>query len=93
MAVDRDNFLAAHPEFESATEPMVRIVIADAINNVDEGVFKTKTDQAVRLLAAHYLAVTPFGRNARLSSKEGNSTYMVQFKALTRSMTPGFRVA
>ena len=85
--------MAEYPEFEPAPEPMVRKKIADATNNVDAAVFKTKTDQAIALKTAHMLALSPFGQQARLVSKDGATTYGIQFMALARSMTPGFRVA
>ncbi len=93
MAVDRDNFCARFPEFEPATEPMIRTAIAEAVNNVDVDVFKTKTDEAVRWKTAHLLAISPFGQQARMVSKEGGTTYGEQFMKLARSVTPGFRVA
>ncbi len=93
MAVDRASFLARYPEFEPASKAMIEGEIADAIDNVDTSVFGTKTDQAVRLKAAHALALSPFGQQARLVSKSGATTYGKQFDALVRSVTPGFRVA
>jgi hypothetical protein len=93
MAVDVDNFLARFPEFEPATEPMIREAIADAVLNVDADIFGTKTDQAVKLRAAHYLAVSEWGKQARMISKDGSTTYGVEFTKLARSVTPGFRVA
>ena len=93
MAVDLDSFLARFPEFEPATEPMIRSAIAEAINNVDASVFKTKTDEGVRWKAAHLLAISPWGQQARMVSKDGSTTYGMQFHKLARSVTPGFRVA
>lgn len=93
MAVNRNDFLARFPEFEPASRPMINASIAEAVRGVDATIFGDKTDDAVRWLAAHLLAISPFGMQARLVSKEGASTYGERFAMLTRSVTPGFRVA
>lgn len=72
---------------------MVDEAIAEATRNVDEAVFDAKTDDAIKWKAAHLLAISPFGQQARLVSKDGSTTYEKRFLALARSMTPGFRVA
>lgn len=93
MAVDRRSFLARFPEFEPASIAMIEGALVDARSNVDDGVFGTKTDEAVRWKTAHLLAITPFGQQARLVSKDGSTTYGEYFMQLARSVTPGFRVA
>lgn len=93
MAVSRREFLAKYPDFEPASKTMIDEALADAVKNVDPEIFGEKTDQAVALLAAHYLALQPFGKQARLREKDGSTTYGTQFFKLARSMTPGFRVA
>lgn len=93
MAVDRRSFLARFPEFEPASIAMIEGALVDARSNVDGAVFGTKTDEAVRWKTAHLLAITPFGQQARLVSKDGSTTYGEYFMQLVRSVTPGFRVA
>ena len=93
MAVDLDSFLVRFPEFEPATEPMIREALGEASRNVDPDVFKEKTDDAIKWKAAHLLAITPFGQQARLVAKDGTTTYGKHFAKLVRSVTPGFRVA
>jgi hypothetical protein len=93
MAVERRDFLARFPEFEPAPPAMVESAIAEAIRNVDSGVWRDKTDDGVRWHTAHALAMSPFGQQARLVSKDGSTTYGMRFAELMRSVTPGFRVA
>lgn len=93
MSVKRADFLARFPEFEPASKAMIEAALDEAVRNVDVEIFGSKTDDAVRWKTAHLLAVSPFGQQARLMSKDGSTTYEVRFWALAKSMTPGFRVA
>jgi len=72
---------------------MVREAIAEATLEVDAEVWGDKTDTGVRWLAAHKLAITPWGQQARMVSKDGSTTYGKEHARLMRSVTPGFRVA
>lgn len=92
MAVTRDSFLEAHPEFRSAEKPLIDSTIAAAELQVDATVWGGKVDLGVGLLTAHLLAISPFGQNARLTSKDGGSTYLTRFRAMMKQVTPGFRV-
>lgn len=92
MAVDVDTFREHFPEFEPATPEMVRSAIAKAVTRVDPAVFRDKTDEGVELKAAHILASTQFGKQARLISKEGRTVYGIQFKELVQEVAAGYRV-
>lgn len=93
MTVEARDFLARFPEFEPAPPAMIGAAIAEAKRGVDADVWREKTDDGVRWLAAHLLAISPFGQQARLVSKEGSSTYGEHHKMLVKSVTPGYRVA
>ena len=93
MTVARADFLARFPEFEPASKTMIEAAIDEAKRNVDSGVWREKTDDGVRWKTAHLLAISPFGQQARLVSKDGSTTYGKNFDLLMRSVTPGFRVA
>jgi len=94
MAVDLASFLRRFPEFESAkSSGMVEEAILEAGRNVDSGVFGDKTDDGIRWMTAHLLAIGPFGQNARMVSKDGSTTYEKRYWKLVASVTPGFRVA
>lgn len=70
-------FLTRYPEFKGAEEEFQGLVdacLAEAELAVSDQ-WLTKRDQVVGLEAAHRLAITPFGRTAKLSSALGKSTY------------------
>ncbi len=48
-------------------------------------------DRGLALKAAHYIALSPYGINAKLVSDAGKTTYGVQFDALLASVTCGIR--
>ncbi len=93
MAVDFGSFVGDFPEFESAGRSLVESKIADAVLDIDTTVWGAKTDIGVKYLTAHILALSPFGQQARLVSKDGSTTYMKHLKREMRSVTSGFRVA
>jgi len=81
-------FRAAKPEFSDATDPQVETALADAGAYCNADVFGDQHDQAVGLYAAHLLAISPFGQNARLVNKQGDTTYRTQWRRLARVCTP-----
>ncbi len=93
MAIDVATFVTRFPEFTSAASAEVTVVLAEAQRRVDQAVFDDKYEEAVFYKAAHLLAISPFGRNARMVSKAGTTTYHTAFNQLAREVTPGFRVA
>jgi len=92
VAVSVEGFKARFREFEKATDTMVSKALSEAARNVDADVFGDSTDDAVEWQAAHLLALSPWGRSAKLDAKDGGSRYLTRFLALARSHTPGFRV-
>ena len=72
---------------------MIEEAIDEATRNVDAAVWRGNTDDGVRWQTAHLLAISPFGQQARMLSKDGSTTYGKRFAQLMRSVTPGFRVA
>lgn len=93
MTVDVESFLESFPEFRPAEAALIKPMIAKAVIQVDAAVWGTlKTDLGVELLTAHLLAISPFGQNARLVSKDGSTTYGKRFDAMVKQVTPGFRV-
>jgi hypothetical protein len=71
MAVTFDTFVASFPEFRPATPALVDAQIAKAVAQIDASVWGAKADLGVELLTAHLLAISPFGQQARLVSKDG----------------------
>ncbi len=98
MAVTVASLRADRPEFAPTDDAVVQAAITAAANEVDDAVFGVKTDEAVSLLAAHKLSISPFGQQARLAPKaqggglHGSTIYGVEYDALTRQCAGGFWV-
>ncbi len=74
MAVTEDDFIARFPEFEEAGVT-ISVVLDEAVRRTDGDIFGNKTDDAVMYRAAHLLAISPFGQNARMVAKDGTTIY------------------
>lgn len=85
----RAEFLAAYPEFGSAPVALVDATLARALLSIGE-LYGDHAEEAQGLLCAHLLALSPFGQNARLSSK-GVSNWGPQFDDLTARVVCGIR--
>jgi len=98
VAVTVSSLRAQRPEFAPTDTAVVQAAIDDAVTEVDPRVFGEKADQAVSLLAAHKLGISPHGRQARLDPKaqgggpHGATTYGVEYDALVRQCGGGFWV-
>lgn len=79
------DFLVRFPEF-GATDVenagLVDACLAEAILAINAEIWGAKFDQVHGLETAHRLAITPFGRNAKLSSEKGESTYGEQLRKM-----------
>ena len=93
MAVTVEIFLESFPEFKTAKIEKIKATIADAVLQVDAAVWEKKTDLGVKYTAAHLLALSPFGRQAKMVSKEGKTTYGTYLdEELIPQVASGFRV-
>lgn len=99
MSVGFSSFVEAFPEFREAPKTLVDAKLAEARLQVDPVVWRGKTDLGVSYLAAHLVAISPFGQHARLqpaSAKvtrdEALTTYERHYRALVRSVSSGYRV-
>ncbi len=92
MAVTVEIFLESFPEFKTAKIETIKAKIADAVLQVDAKVWEAKTDLGVKYTAAHLLALSPFGRQAKLVSKDGSTTYGKHLDDLIMQVASGFRV-
>jgi hypothetical protein len=87
--VDLPGFRARFPEFRTADDTLVSACLAAAAGETDSGEFGAAYDEAHGLLAAHKLAISPFGQAARMVSDKGQTTYMAEREAVTsRVITP-----
>jgi hypothetical protein len=100
-------FRAQFPEANGVSDVLVSTMLAAAFLEIDQSVWgamgtlggtMTKADQGQMYLAAHKLACSPFGQNAKMTTdpkRNGyqRTTYGAEFFLLMRSVTSGFRVA
>jgi hypothetical protein len=92
MAVTADSFIAGFPEFRNAGA-----LLTEALNRaalmVDPNVYGARTDLAVELYAAQWLARSPWGRTLRLVKEDGSETpYDKRLEELKRSAVPNMFV-
>lgn len=92
MPVSPEQLRSVFPEFKRASEAMVLEMIAQAERSVDTGVFGDRTDDAVLWKAAHLLALSPFGRAAKLIEQDGGTTYGSNYASIVLECAGGFRV-
>lgn len=92
MAVSVESFLTSFPEFEPAGEGLIAAKIAAGALQVDAGLWGEKADLGVELTAAHLLALSPFGQQARLIAKDGTTTYGNRLHVMQRQVASGYRL-
>lgn len=82
-------FRARWPEFDGVADNVVSAALADAARGVDARLFGTRTDLAVGLRAAHLLAISPYGQQARLESDKSDTTYRAEYLRMAREVAGG----
>jgi hypothetical protein len=94
MAITAADFVAQFPEFRAAYEnspemagPMFDRALSVAQAQVSSLVFGTAYEQAVFLVAADTLSLSPFGENLRIANKD-TSMYRVLYNQLARAVGP-----
>lgn len=90
MAVSAAQLKARFPEFAKTEDSHVTEAIADAAARTDVNVWGDRYDVAVRQLAAHLLAISPWGQQAKLSAKDGSSTYLVEYERMVQEVAHGY---
>jgi hypothetical protein len=82
VSVSLASFLVCHPEFVKAGDAMIAAVLAHIEVQVSDS-FGDQRDMAVMLALADALALSPWGRVARLVSPTATSTtYGARFAAM-----------
>jgi hypothetical protein len=85
VAVSYASFVAAYPEFLKADSAMVTAQLALVELEVSDS-FEDQRDAAVMLRLADTLALSPFGRNARMvAPNAATSTYGKRFLAMAET--------
>lgn len=93
MAVTVSSFKARFPEFNNTDSDLVQSALDEALLQVNATVFDSKRDLGIQYLAAHILAVSPFGEPARLSDDSQSTIYYRRFQKLVNQVTVGLRNA
>lgn len=71
----RANFIVQFPEFAKTAVAHVEAILAAAALEIDAEVWGAKADQGQAYLAAHKLALSPFGNNAQLVATGSGAGY------------------
>jgi len=93
MAVTLGAFTTQFKEFQGVDPTLLQAQLDAAALSVDRTIWGAKADQGTYYLAAHMLALSPFGQNARMVDAKGQTTYWVHFRRLRSEVTSGFRVS
>lgn len=84
-----DQFLVQFPEFDAADPGQVQAMLAAAALEIDREIWGVKADQGTMYLAAHKLALSPFGNGAQLVAEDGSTTYQVHYDRLVKQVGIG----
>lgn len=82
-------FRVRFPEFETAGDPFVQAVLDEVAAELNAAEIGAAYDAAHGLLAAHKIAISPYGVAARMLNEEGKSTYETEFAAVMGRAIPG----
>lgn len=87
-------FVIQFKEFAPLDQPYVQAFLDAAALEVPSAIWGAKQDQGIFYLAAHKLASSPMGNNARTTvvSADNPTTYLAEFRRLVRQVSSGFRV-
>lgn len=91
MAWNATTFKAEFTEFAATADAIVTAKIAVATRSTSTG-FGARRDDAIGLLTAHLLAMSPGGMTARTDSDEGKAqetVYMTRLKQMRREVFGG----
>jgi hypothetical protein len=80
------------PEFGAVDTTFLQAHLNAAVLEVDANIWGAKVDQGIMYLAAHKIALSPFGNNAKLVAKDGTTTYEKHYSRLKLQVSSGFRV-
>lgn len=91
-------FVVQFPEFEDVDATLLNAMLAAALLEIDVDVWGAKADQGQAYLAAHKLALSPFGNNAKMvvngigAGLHGNTTYGTHYDSLVLQVGGSYRL-
>jgi hypothetical protein len=86
-------FIVQFPEFAETDVALVRAHLDAASLEISPKTWGALADQGQAYLAAHKLALSPAGQNARLVADDGTTTYGRHYQSLLRTVALGVAVA
>lgn len=95
MAVSAAQLAERHPELADAPSTLVEAKLAEALRRIDTAVWGDLADDGQAALAAHLIAMSPFGTNAQLRAGAGanqTSIYFSTYEDLRRQVGTAHRV-
>jgi hypothetical protein len=94
MGVTNASFRARFEELSSASDTLIDAVLAEALTSIDADAWGDKADQGQMYLAAHLIAMSPFGVQAGLRAGQGanqTSAYWGTYEDLRRRVGAAHR--
>lgn len=91
MAIDVQTFLDLHKEFDGTPQEEIQGALDDALGQLDTELYEGPLlDMATHNLAAHILAVSPFGRTLRTNTDAKSTLYINEYRRIRRIALCGF---
>ncbi len=90
--MDLPTFRTLHPEFVNVPDVSITGMLAEAALEVNAQVWGVHADAGIHYLAAHKLALSPYGTGTRLRAADGSTTYWTHYEKLRRQVASGYRV-
>jgi len=84
-------FREGFPEFANIPDELVQAKLNQAATSVSATIWGSSYDAGHGYLAAHLLATSPLGQDARLSAEKESTTYGAEFHRRLKAATVGIR--
>lgn len=91
MSLSVEDFFTSYPDFKGSNTgaahlALVQAKLDEALLEVDVAVCGAKSDLLQGLIAARKLALSPFGRNAKMVSQMGTTVYDAEIRRIQRQV-------
>ena len=88
--MDCITFKARFPEFNRLPDVTIQDALDRGVAQTNANVFGPLQDEASSYLAAHFLALSPYGQQARLVAKDGTTTYFTHWIRIAQLKSAGY---